>query len=319
ITGADGKVTWKSFDPKTRSSQNDATVMYDDGSLQQKKKVNFASTSSTVALDYMANIQTPVPAEVTPKADGSVEIPVTLKDGDNLPISNLDTKAEEVCGEMQQGGLWSGTSSVQEGFCEGRGPGSSTGQPGGPGSSTGQSGGTGSVSKSGVSSFACAASSSTKTDSKGTATVKICPSKSGYFRVRSSGVLPSKSICVKVNNQPCTVTLQNSIAGSTSSTTSGGTSLTGGTTTSGGSQSASDLTRRIKESVPKASILKAIKKKLNPKAGAVKLTARGACKLSATKVTMSTKPGNCTVTFTQANKGKVKGAKGTYLIQVIAK
>lgn len=321
ITGANGSVTWKSFAPASKSSQYDAEVVYDDGSLNQKVRVNFVGTSTdatttgnstTVTMPFMANIQTPVPTEVTPKADGSVEIPVTMKDGDNLPISDLPAKAEEVCGEMQQGGLWSGSSSVQEGFCEGRGP----------GSSTGQSGSTGSVSKSGVSSFACAASSSTKTDSKGAATVKLCPSKSGYFRVRSSGVLPSKSICVKVNNQPCTVTLQNSIAGSTSSSsgggTSGGTSLTGGTT-NGGSQSASDLTRRIKESVPKASILKAVKKQLNPKAGAAKLTAKGACKASATKITMGTKPGTCTVTITQANKGKVKGSKGTYIIQVIAK
>ena len=301
LTGADGKVTWKSFDPKTRSSQFDATVMYDDGSLQQKKKVNFESTSATVALDYMANIQTTLPAEVTPKSDGSVEIPVSLKDGDNLPISNLETKAEEVCGEMQQGGLWSGTSSVQEGFCEGRGPGSSTG--GIPGS-------TSSVSKSGVSTFACAASSSTKTDSKGSATVKLCPSKSGYFRVRSSGVLPSKSICVKVNNQPCTVTLQNSIAGSTSSTgstTSGGTSLTGGTTAT-----AKAPTLSKKGRISRAVALRnytAVKG-----AGTVTIRVSGVCKLVGGNIVGIGKTGNCKVMFSQAAKGKVKGAKPKTLI-----
>ena len=303
ITGADGKVTWKSFDPKTRSSQFDATVMYDDGSLQQKKKVNFASISSTVALDYMANIQTTLPAEVTPKADGSVEIPVSLKDGDNLPIAGIEAKAEEVCGEMQQGGLWSGTSSVQEGFCEGRGPGTSTG--GIPGS-------TSSVSKSGVSSFACAASSSTKTDSKGTAAVKLCPSKSGYFRVRSSGILPSKSICVKVNNQPCTVTLQNSIAGQSSSTTSGGTSLTGGTAAAAPSAPKSV---KAKGKLATSQFLKAF----TPKAGAgsIKVTASGACKAVGKSVVAGTKKGVCRVTVTQAAKGKVKGAKKVFTVKVV--
>jgi hypothetical protein len=297
ITGADGKVTWKSFDPKTRSSQYDATVMYDDGSLQQKKKVNFDSISQTVSLDYMANIQTTLPSEVTPKADGSVEIPVSLKDGDNLPISGLEAKAEEVCGEMQQGGLWSGTSSVQEGYCSGQGPTSGTG--------TGSS--TGSVSKSGVSSFACAASSGTKTDSKGSATVKLCPSKSGYYRVRSSGVLPSKSICVKVNNQPCTVTLQNSIAGSTGSTTSGGTSLTGGTSSSDSTLPPTPKTVKAKGKVATSKFLKAYS--AVKKAGAVKIVGSGACKVVGKNVIAGSKKGVCRLTVTQAAKGKVKGAK----------
>lgn len=328
ITGANGSVTWKSFAPASKSSQYDAEVVYDDGSLNQKVRVNFVGTSTdatttgnstTVTMPFMANIQTPVPAEVTPKADGSVEIPVTMKDGDNLPISDLPAKAEEVCGEMQQGGLWSGSSSVQEGFCEGRGPGSSTGQPGGPGSSTGQSGGTGSVSKSGVSSFACAASSSTKTDSKGAATVKLCPSKSGYYRVRSAGVLPSKSICVKVKNQPCTVTLQNSIAGSTSSSTSGGTdggtSLTGGKTAAGSKGAAAPKTMKAKGKLSTAQFFKFFASK--PGGGVVKVTASGACKVAGKNVVAGTKKGVCRVTVTQAAKGKVKGTKKVFTVKVI--
>ena len=314
ITGADGSVTWKSFAPKSRSSECDAEVVYDDGSLNQKAKVVFSGTATkgcsgtvtnganttAVQLAFMANIQTALPTEVTPKADGSVEIPVTLKDGDSLPISDMETKAEEVCGEMQQGGLWTGTSSVQEGFCEGRGPGSSTG--GIPGS-------TSSVSKSGVSTFACSASSSTKTDSKGSATVKLCPSKSGYFRVRSSGVLPSKSICVKVNNQPCTVKLQNSIAGSTSSTgstTSGGTSLTGGGTT------ATAPTLSKKGRIARSAALRnytAVKG-----AGTVTIRVSGVCKLVGGNIVGIGKTGNCKVMFSQAAKGKVKGAKPKTLI-----
>lgn len=302
ITGADGKVTWKSFDPKTRSSQYDATVMYDDGSLQQKKKVNFDTTSQTISLDYMANIQTTLPAEVEPKADGSVEIPVSMKDGDNLPISGLETKAEEVCGEMQKGGLWSGTSSVQEGYCSGQGPGSTTG-------STGST-----VKTSSVTSFACSASSGLKTDSKGAATVKICPSKSGYYRVRSSGVLPSKSICVKVNNQPCTVTLQNSIAGSTSSTTSdGGTSLTGGGTAT--AAPAAPKSVKAKGKLATSQFLKAFTPKTG--AGTIKVTASGACKVVGKSVVAGTKTGVCRVTVTQAAKGKVKGTKKVFSVKVV--
>jgi len=317
ITGADGSVTWKSFAPKSRSSECDAEVVYDDGSLNQKAKVVFTGSatkgcsgtvtnganSTAVQLAFMANIQTALPAEVTPKADGSVEIPVSLKDGDNLPISDMETKAEEVCGEMQKGGLWSGTSSVQEGFCEGRGPGTSTG--GIPGS-------TSSVSKSGVSSFACAASSGTKTDSKGTATVKLCPSKSGYFRVRSSGVLPSKSICVKVNNQPCTVTLQNSIAGQSSSTTSGGTSLTGGTAAAAPSAPKSV---KAKGKLATSQFLKAFTPKTG--AGKIKVTASGACKVVGKSVVAGTKKGVCRVTVTQAAKGKVKGTKKVFTVKVV--
>lgn len=307
ITGANGSVTWKSFAPASRSSQFDAEVVYDDGSLNQKVRVNFVGTSTdatttgnstTVTMPFMANVQTALPDEVAPKSDGSVEIPVTMKDGDNLPISDLPAKAEEVCGEMQKGGLWSGSSSVQEGFCEGRGPGTSTG---------GIPGTTSPVSKSGVSSFACAASSSTKTDSKGTATVKICPSKSGYFRVRSSGVLPSKSICVKVNNQPCTVTLQNSIAGQSSSTTNGGTSLTGGTTAP-----AKAPTLSKKGRISRAVALRnytAVKG-----AGTVTIRVSGVCKLVGGNIVGIGKTGNCKVMFSQAAKGKVKGAKPKTLI-----
>lgn len=292
ITGADGKVTWKSFDPRTRSSQFDATVMYDDGSLQQKKKVNFDSTSQTISLDYMANIQTTLPSEIQPKSDGSVEIPISLKDGDNLPISNLETKAEEVCGEMQQGGLWTGTSSVQEGYCSGAGPSSSTGT---------------SVGKSAVSAFACSAASSVKTDSKGAATVKICPSKSGYFRVRSSGVLPSKSICVKVNNQPCKVTLQNSISGSSDAGSSA--SLTGG-----GASKAAPNSVKAKGKIATSKFLAAF----TPKAGAgsIKVTASGACKVAGKNVLAGAKKGVCRVTVIQAARGKVKGTKKVFTVKV---
>jgi len=170
-----------------------------------------------------------------------------------------------------------------------------------------------------VSSFACAASSSTKTDSKGAATVKLCPSKSGYYRVRSSGVLPSKSICVKVKNQPCTVTLQNSIAGSTSSSTSGGTdggtSLTGGKTAAGSKGAAAPNTMKVKGKLSTAQFFKFFASK--PGGGVVKVTASGACKVAGKNVVAGTKKGVCRVTVSQAAKGKVKGTKKVFTVKVI--
>jgi len=311
ITGADGTVTWKSFAPASRSSQYDAEVVYDDGSLNQKVRVNFTGTSAdastagyvtSVTMPFMANVQTPVASEVAPKSDGSVEIPVTMKDGDNLPISNLDAKAEEVCGEMQKGGLWSGTSSVQEGFCSGTGPGSTN-----SGSN---------VKTASVHSFACAAASTAKTDAKGAATIKICPTKSGYYRVRSSGVLPSKSICVKVNNQPCTVTLLNSIAGSSSSSSSGGTSLNGGST-SGSTSSGTGgngPTLALKGKITRATVLKnfaAVKG-----AGAITYKVAGVCKMMGSNIVSIGKKGNCKIMITQASKGKIKGKKATVNVTV---
>ena len=317
ITGAEGKVTWKSFQPESRSSQYDAEVVYDDGALNQKVRVNFSGTSADatttgvdtkVTMPFMAVVKAAdtLPAEVTPKADGSVEMPVSLKNEDNEPISGKDTAAEEVCGEMKVGGLWSGTSSVQEGFCEGRGPGSSTG---------GIPGTTSPVSKSGVSSFSCPGSSSAKSDSKGAATVKICPTKSGYFRVKTSGFLPSKTVCVKVNNQPCTVKLQNSIAGQSSSTTSGGTSLTGGTTAAGPAAASAPKSVKAKGKLATSQFLKAFTPKTG--AGKIKVTASGACKVVGKSVVAGTKKGVCRVTVTQAAKGKVKGTKKVFTVKVV--
>ena len=144
--------------------------------------------------------------------------------------------------------------------------------------------------------------------------MKICPSKSGYFRVRSSGVLPSKSICVKVNNQPCTVTLQNSIAGQ-SNTSTGGTSLTGGTTTAGPAAASAPKSVKAKGKLATSQFLKAF----TPKAGAgsIKVTASGACKAVGKSVVAGTKKGVCRVTVTQAAKGKVKGAKKVFTVKVV--
>jgi hypothetical protein len=302
ITGADGTVTWKSFAPSSRSSSYDADVLYDDGSLSQKVRVNFTGADSVVEMPFMANIKTTMAEEVTPKADGSVEVPVDMKDGDGLPIEDLDVKQEEVCGEMAVGGLWSGTSSVQEGFCNGTGPSNSN---------AGQGGSTPSKSSSLVSAFSkkkSCTSSNGKTNASGKTTVKLCPTQSGYYRVRSSGVLPSKTFCVKVNNVPCTVKLQNSLVGSDNSS-----SLTGG---GKGGSAVTKITsiKRGKKVATKSFFAMA---GTNAKGGKVSVSATGPCKVIGKNVVADAKKkGSCRVTVTQAKKGKVKGIKKTFNVKI---
>ena len=315
ITGADGTVKWKSFQPESRSSQYDAEVVYDDGQLNQKVKVNFTGTTAdatttgaatTVTMPYMAVVKAAdsVQAEVTPASDGSVSVPVTLKNEDGDAIPSKESKAEEVCGEMKVGGLWSGTSSVQEGYCSGQGPGSSTNSG---------SNNSGTPSKSSVSAMAaCSGTGTATTDSKGAATVKICATKSGYYRVRTAGFLPSKTFCIKVNNQPCTVTLQNSIGGSSSS--SSGTSLNGGSTGSSTSTGGNGPTLALKGKITRATVLKNFSGVKG--AGAITYKVSGVCKMMGSNIVSIGKKGNCKIMITQASKGKIKGKKATINVKV---
>ena len=323
ITGADGKVTWKSFQPDSRSSQYDAEVVYDDGQLNQKVKVNFkganadattTGTTTAVTMPFMAVVKVAdsVPAEVTPANDGSVSVPVTLKNEDGDAIPSKESKAEEVCGEMKVGGLWSGSSSVQEGYCNGQGPSNSNNNNNQQGSNSKP------VSSSAVKSFACASTGAATTDSKGTATVKICPTKSGFYRVRTGGFLPSKTFCIKVNNQPCTVTLQNSIGGSSSSSTSGGTSsggtsLSGGNSTGGsnmgGQTGGNSPTMKLNAKISRAQVLKYFAGVKG--AGAITYKVAGVCKMMGSNIVSTGKKGNCKILITQASNGKIKGKKAT--------
>ena len=334
ITGADGTVSWKSFAPTSRFTANDATVLYDDGALSQKVKVNFDTTSTTVKMPFMASVASAVPAVVEATSDGAVVVTTETKDGDGLGIGDIQVKAEQVCGEMVTGGLWTGTSSVNTNYCNqesgsgsGSGPGSGSGSgsgpacqdpngcPGGGGSITdpdgkscvdpdakgycprsnsGNSTTKKSVTSSGVRSSATCKASNPTTNSAGKASAKLCVTKSGYYRLRSKGILPSKTFCVKVNGIACTVVLQNSIKGATATTAGKANILARG----------------------KSTTLKAVFTgvKTNAKAGKVTYKASGACTLKSTKITASKKTGTCTVTLSQADKGKNKGIRKTVKI-----
>ena len=326
ITGADGTVSWKSFAPTSRFTANDATVLYDDGALSQKVKVNFDLTSTTVKMPFMASVASAVPAVVEATTEGAVVVTTETKDGDGLGIGDIAIKSEKVCGEMVTGGLWTGTSSINENYCNqesgsssGPGPGSActipTGCPGGggsitdptgkqcvdpdakgycPSSNSGNSTTKKSVTSSGVQSSAACQANNPSTDSAGKASATLCVTKSGYYRLRSKGVLPSKTFCVQVNGIACTVVLQNSIKGATATTAGKANILARG----------------------KSTTLKAVFTgvKTNAKAGKVTYKASGACTLKSTKITASKKTGTCTVTLSQANKGKNKGIRKTVKI-----
>ena len=326
ITGADGTVSWKSFAPTSRFTANDATVLYDDGALSQKVKVNFDTTSTKVQMPFMASVASAVPAVVTAASDGSVVVATETKDGDGLGIGDIEVKSEQVCGEMVTGGLWTGTSSVNTNYCNqelGSGSGSGSGPacqdpmgcPGGggsitdptgkscvdpdkkgycPSSNSGNSTTKKSVTSSGVRSSATCKASNPSTNSAGKASAKLCVTKSGYYRLRSKGILPSKTFCVQVNGIACSVVLQNSIKGATATTAGKANILARG----------------------KSTTLKAVFTgvKTNAKAGKITYKASGACTLKSTKITASKKTGTCTVTLSQANKGKNTGTRKTVKI-----
>ena len=334
ITGADGTVSWKSFAPTSRFTANDATVLYDDGALSQKVKVNFDTTSTTVPMPFMASVASAVPAVVEATSDGAVVVTTETKDGDGLGISDIAIKSEQVCGEMVTGGLWTGTSSTNENYCNqepGSGSGSGSGSacqdpkgcPGGggsitdptgkscvdpdakgycPSSNSGNSTTKKSVTSSGVRSSATCEASNPTTDSAGKASAKLCVTKSGYYRLRSKGVLPSKTFCVKVNGIACTVVLQNSIQGSKPATAS---------PTASPTASKANILFRGKSITLKV-VFAGVK--INAKAGKVTYKASGACTLKSTKITASKKTGTCTVTLSQANLGKNKGIRKTVKI-----
>jgi hypothetical protein len=202
-TGADGSVTFPSFNPSIRSTAYDADVSYDDGELNQNVKKSFASTTETVSMPFMAKIAVAVadsnPAtpetEVQTDAAGSVEVPTSLVDEDGVAISEFTSSVETVCDGMDKGGLISSTAKVET-VCTDV---STTSLRDGV-----QEMSTGKVSAMRVRSFAsCSNVMTTKTDAKGKSVFKLCPTVSTKYRIRGKGALASKPFCVVVGGKPC--------------------------------------------------------------------------------------------------------------------
>ena len=213
VTGADGSVTFPSFNPSNRSSTFDADVSYDDGELNQVVKRNFTSLNEVVQMPFMASIKAVLPdadpttpekdvdadpatPEIDIKADenGAVTIESELLDEDKAPIEGLTESVETVNAGCDQGGLVSSTARADTVCQEG-------------------SVSTSSINKSEIlrafgvrTAAACSAQLTAKSGSDGKAKLVICaPYASTKYRIRGSGALATKSFCVRVNNLPCTV------------------------------------------------------------------------------------------------------------------
>ena len=148
------------------------------------------------------------------------------------------------------------------------------------------------TSKAGVSAFrskslACKGSAKA-TNSAGKMTVKLCPTTSTRVRLRGQGVLASKVICIRVKGAPCAKL-------------------------GGGSSAPTRITLGSKVST--STFLKAFG--VVKGGGAVKITAKGLCRVTGTSITTMFKPGTCTISVVQASKGRIKGKSKTFRVNVV--
>lgn len=195
VTGTDGSVTFRSFAPASKSGTWDAAVTYDDGDLNQTVNTNFSSVNATVNMPFMAKVEVAAAdsdpgtstVEVPLDESGSATVEMSLLDENGAPVEGFAASTENVCSEMETGGLASSTTKV-------------TSVCGGVSSSSAAS--VGGVSASGVSK-ACVSSYSATTGKNGKATFKFCAASSTKFRIRGKGALASKTICVVVKGRPC--------------------------------------------------------------------------------------------------------------------
>jgi hypothetical protein len=214
-TGADGSVTFSSFNPASRSSAYDADVAYDDGELNQNVKKTFTSITETVTMPFMAAIKVTLPdadpatpakeadadpstpgTDINVDATGGVTVVTDLVDEDNIPISDFSQSVETVNAgsSCEQGGLVAATDKVTS-ICA--------------------SGGVAAMSVNETSRIqamsvvsakakaGCKAMMTATTGSNGKATLKICPTVSTKYRIRATGAIATQTICVRVNKVPC--------------------------------------------------------------------------------------------------------------------
>ncbi len=208
ITGSTGKVTFKTFNPTSRSTSYDADVVYDDGELNQRIKKSFTSTNESVQLAFMATIKTtltdadpstPDTIELKPDADGAVKIESEMLDENKEPISGFSQSVETVCDTMDQGGLVSTTSKIDT-LC-------ST-------SSTVTATSIHDAMNKALLAHAMSVSTSAncgaimlaKSSATGKATLVICPTASTKYRIRGKGAVATKAFCVVVNGLQCGAT-----------------------------------------------------------------------------------------------------------------
>ena len=216
-TGVDGSVTFPSFNPVASSAAYDADVVYDDGDLSQTVKKDFVAITDTVQMPFMAGIKIALPAgstdpnNVKPDANGAVTLTSTLKDGDGNPINKLTETVEVVKPgtSCDTGGLVASTAKVTD-ICKDGGVTAASVDL---------------VSKASIvramsvrANAGCSAIMTTTSASNGQATLVLCPSASTKYRVRGTGAVGSQTICVQVNNAPCTVSASSANTGANTNT-----------------------------------------------------------------------------------------------------
>jgi hypothetical protein len=279
VSGTDGSVTFRSFAPASRSGTYDAAVTYDDGDLNQTVNTNFSSANSTVNMPFMAKVE--LAATDTDPATSTVEVPLDdsgsatvemkLLDENGAPVEGFAASTENVCSEMETGGLASSTTKVTS-VC---------------GSvSTSSAAPAGGVSASGVSKQ-CVSQYSATTGKDGKATFKFCAASSTKFRIRGKGALASRTVCVVVKGKACAASSSVSAAPT-------------------GSSSTVQVVKTV--NVKKASKV-ALKKLLAPAKGATASygIGGGKCKISSGYLVAQKTTGWCVLNMTQRVKKKVNG------------
>jgi hypothetical protein len=279
VSGTDGSVTFRSFAPTSRSGTYDAAVTYDDGDLNQTVNTNFSSANSTVNMPFMAKVE--LAATDTDPATSTVEVPLDdsgsatvemkLLDENGAPVEGFAASTENVCSEMETGGLASSTTKVTS-VC---------------GSvSTSSAAPAGGVSASGVSKQ-CVSQYSATTGKDGKATFKFCAASSTKFRIRGKGALASRTVCVVVKGKACAAISSVSAAPT-------------------GSSSTVKVVKTV--NVKKASKV-ALKKLLAPAKGATASygIGGGKCKISSGYLVAQKTTGWCVLNMTQRVKKKVNG------------
>jgi len=271
ITGSDGSVSFKSFIPNTRSSVNDASIVYDDGDINQTVNHNFRSIDDTVFMPFMATVQLPSadadPAtaalDIVTDTSGQASITFAVKDESNAPVAGFVGSIETVCSDMETGGLISGSTTISS-IC---------------GSVSATSLRSKTVSAQGVHKAGCSSTPSVSTNANGTATVRFCPSSSTKYRIRGQGAIASRIICVRVKGITCA-------APSMSNTTT-----------------SKVVTKNYGRNrvLPLTSIIKPAKNSV------VKWSVKGGCAIRGTKFATLSKKRTCTLTMTQSVKAKVSG------------
>ena len=351
ITGADGSVSFPSYVPASRSTKYDLGISYDDTFINQSLRCTatpspclVTALDQTFTLGFMAAVQTkvadqdpstPSQIDVVPGADGVVEVPLEILDPDDIPMEDISIEAEDICGTLLNGGLWTGSNSRSMGSSMPMYTGPTAATSSTTNCSTSVTGATISplpcgslgaspcgmptttttpVMRSSVraANATCARTVTGRTDTAGRAKLVLCPTQSGFFRIRGDGALPSREICVKVKGVECSRT-----AAMASSVT----------TAPGGGQNAIINTSPPWTGIQRVTALKRGKKvsltsfrkltKTKKKAGKITITATGPCTIKGKSLVADKKlKGTCKVTVLQANKGKVKGVKKTFKVRI---